>query len=181
MRKHPAGLTSANGAETQPAVVLVRKECRKMSPAGDIRGAVYQALTSDPRIDANDIEVEIEMDQVLLNGTVPSQEEVSEATRTASQVPGVGQVHNLLAAALPSQDYGDDAALSADADEALSANPAVPPGIRASARGGDITLTGMVSTADQRRAAEDTVAGVGGVLSITNEIVLPGPRPSSGG
>jgi osmotically-inducible protein OsmY len=152
-----------------------------MSTDGDIRGAVYQALTSDPRIDANDIDVQMEMNQILLNGTVPSQEQVSEATQTASQVPGVGQVHNLLAVAMPSQDYGDDAALTADADEALTANPAVPPGVKASAREGNITLTGTVSTTAQRNAAEDTAGGVGGVLSITNEIVIAGPELSSGG
>jgi osmotically-inducible protein OsmY len=82
---------------------------------------------------------------------------------------------------MPSQDYGDDTALTADADEALTANPAVPPGVKASAREGNITLTGSVSTTAQRNAAEDTAGGVGGVLSITNEIVIAGPELSSGG
>jgi len=141
-----------------------------MSTAGAICRAVYQALASDPRIDANDIEVEMELNQVLLNGTVPSQEQVSEATKTASRVPGVDQLHNLLAVAGPSEVYGDDAALAADANEALAANAAVPPEVHASASEGNITLTGTVSTTAQRSEAENTVAGVGGVLSIINEI-----------
>ena len=152
-----------------------------MSAAGNIRGAVFQALTSDPRIDANDIEVDMEMNHVILNGTVPSQEQVSEATQAASRVPGVGQVYNMLAVALPSQDYGDDVALAVDANDALGANTAVPAGVKASAREGNITLTGTVSTTAQRSAAEDTMAGVGGVLSVINEIVILGAGPSSGG
>jgi hypothetical protein len=58
-------------------------------------------------------------------------------------VVGVTAVHNLLGVALPSDDYGDDAALAQLANDALAADVAVPKGIQASA-----------------------------VLSITNEIVV---------
>jgi len=150
-----------------------------MSTAEDIRGAVHRALTLDPMIDANDIEVDVSEDSVLLNGTVPSQEQVSEATVTASRVPGVAEVQNLLGVALPSQDYGDDAALADEANEALAANAAVPPGVTATVSDGSITLTRTVSTTSPRSAAEDTVAGVGGVLSISNEIVITGAGPSA--
>ena len=145
-----------------------------MSTTGDIRGAVYRALTVDPMIDANDIEVDVFGDSILLNGTVPSQEQVAEATETASRVPGVTVVENLLDVALPSQYYGDDAALADEANEALRANAAVPPGVTATASEGSVTLTGTVSTSAQRSAAEDTVTGVGGILSISNEIVILG-------
>jgi osmotically-inducible protein OsmY len=60
------------------------------------------------------------------------------------------------------------------ANEALAANRAVPDGVRATVREGDVFLTGTVSYSAQRVAAEDTVAGVGGVLSITNEIEVRG-------
>jgi len=39
----------------------------------DIRAAVYEALVTDPRIDADDIVVELLLGDVTLNGTVPSQ------------------------------------------------------------------------------------------------------------
>ena len=83
-------------------------------------------------------------------------------------------VHNLLAIALPSRDYGDDTALAQIANEALAANRAVPDSVRATAREGGIFLTGTVSNRAQRIAAENAVAGVGGALSITNEIEVQG-------
>ena len=136
----------------------------------DIRAEVHEELVTDPRIDADDIVVEIFNDEVLLNGTVPSQTQCSEATVAARRVAGVTVVHNLLAVALPSRDYGDDTALAQLANEALAANRAVPDGVRATAREGDIFLTGTVSYSAQRSAAEDAVAGVAGVLSIINQI-----------
>jgi osmotically-inducible protein OsmY len=76
--------------------------------------------------------------EVSLGGTVPSQNQRSEAAAAAGRVAGVTVVHNLLAVALPSRDYGDDSALA------------------------------------QRAAAEDAVAGVAGVLSVTNQIEVQG-------
>lgn len=150
-----------------------------MSTAEDIRWAVYQALTADPLINADDIEVDVSQHTVMLNGTVPSQQQVSEATEIASGVADVASVYNLLDVALPSQDYRDDAALAAMTNQALTANAAIPSGVRVTSHEGNITLTGTVRTAAERDAAEDTVAGVGGVLSISNEIVVLVDAPDS--
>jgi osmotically-inducible protein OsmY len=136
----------------------------------DIRAAVHEELVTDPRIDADDIVVEVFNGEVSLDGTVPSQAQRSEAAAAAQRVAGVTVVHNLLDVALPSRDYGDDAALAQLVNDALAANRAVPDGVRATAREGDVFLTGTVSLSAQRAAAEDAAAGVGGVLSITNQI-----------
>jgi osmotically-inducible protein OsmY len=140
----------------------------------DIRAAVYLELDNDPLVDAGDIVVVVVNGEVSLNGTVPSQDQVSEATTAARRVAGVTGVDNLLGVALPSRDYGDDAALAQLANDALAANRAVPNGVRATAREGDVFLTGTVSVSAQRVAAEDAVAGVAGVLSITNQIEVQG-------
>jgi osmotically-inducible protein OsmY len=140
----------------------------------DIRAAVYEALVADPRIDAEDIVVGLLLDDVTLNGTVPSQAQRSEAAAAARRVAGATTVRNLLAVALPSDDYGDDTALAQLVNEALGANRAVPDGVRATCREGDVFLTGIVSHSAQRVAAEDAAAGVGGVLSITNQIEVQG-------
>ena len=136
----------------------------------DIRAAVYDELVSDPRIDADDIVVDIFGGDVTLNGTVPSQAQRSEAAAAARRVAGATPVQNLLAVALPSGDYGDDTALAQLVNEALGANRAVPDGVRATCREGDVVLTGTVSHSVQRVAAEDAAAGVAGVVSITNQI-----------
>ncbi len=83
-----------------------------MGTAADIRGAVYEALRNDPVIDPDDIDVEVMGGDVLLNGTVPSEAQRTEATVAVQRAAGVSTVHNLLDVALPSDDYGDDAALA---------------------------------------------------------------------
>ena len=140
----------------------------------DLRAAVHEELVTDPRIDADDIVVEVFNGEVSLDGTVPGQTQYSEAAAAARRVAGVTVVHNLLDIALPSRDYGDDAALAQLVNEALAANRAVPDGVRATAREGDIFLTGTVSYSAQRAAAEDAVAGVAGVLSVTSQIEVQG-------
>ena len=143
-----------------------------MDASTDIRAAVYEELIHDEVVDAHDIEVQSMNGEVLLNGTVPSQAQSSEATVAARRVAGVTTVHNLLAVALPSEDYGDDAALTQLANDALAADTAVPPGVRASASEGNILLTGMVSSSAERVAAENAAAGCAGVVTITNQIVV---------
>ena len=85
----------------------------------DICAAVREELVTDPRIDADDIVVVVFNGEVSLDGTVPSQNQSSAAAAAARRVAGVTVVHNLLAAALPSRDYGDDAALAELVNAAL--------------------------------------------------------------
>ncbi len=141
-----------------------------MSTDRDIR-AVSRELATDPLINADDIMVDVVNGAVSLNGTVPSQAQSAAAAAAAHRVDGVTGVDNLLAVALPSRDYGDDAALAQLANQALAANRAVPDGVQANAREGSISLTGAVSHNVQRAAAEDAVAGV---AAITNEIEVQG-------
>jgi osmotically-inducible protein OsmY len=140
----------------------------------DICAAVHRELVTDPLIEADDIVVELLDGKVSLNGTVPSQNQRSEAAAAARRVAGVTDVYNLLGVALPSSDYGDDAALAQLVNDALGANRAVPDGVRATAHEGDVFLTGTVRYSAQRVAAEDAVAGVAGVLSVTNQIEVLG-------
>jgi osmotically-inducible protein OsmY len=147
-----------------------------MGTTQDIRGAVYEALRADPVINPDDIVVEVMGGDILLNGTVPSQAQRSEVTAAAQRVAGVSTVHNLLDVALPDSDYGDDAALADLANEALAAG-AVAAGVKASVRQGNVYLTGTVSTLAQSSAAEHAVTGVGGVVTVTNQIVVLSPGP----
>jgi osmotically-inducible protein OsmY len=145
-----------------------------MSTDRDIRAAVHEELVTDPLVDAGDIVVEVVDGAVSLTGTVPSQAQCAAAATAARRVAGVTMVDTVLAVAMPSGDFGDDAALAQLANQALAVNAAVPAGVKATARAGNIFLIGTVSVSAQRVAAEDTVAGVAGVLSITNEIEVQG-------
>jgi len=147
-----------------------------MGASRDVRAAVFEELRVDPLIDTGDIEVKVFAGDVSLNGTVPSQAQRSEAAVAARRAGGVTTVHNLLDVALPSEDWGDDAVLAQVVNQALAADAAVPEGIKASARDGNVALTGLVSSSAQRAAAEDAAAGCGGVLGVINKIVVDSGR-----
>ena len=81
-------------------------------------------------------------------------------------------VHNHLAVVLPDDDYRDDAWLTTAANNALSLNVTVPDGVEATARDGNLTLTGLVEFGRQREAAELAVAGLTGVRNVKDEIQI---------
>jgi len=140
----------------------------------NIEAAVQRELDRDPGVDAHDIVVEVMNGAVSLTGTVPSQAQSAEATAAAQRVTGVTRVDTLLAVALPADDYGDDTALARFANQALAATADVPDTVKASAQQGNVYLTGTVTRGSQRDAAQDAVAGVAGIRSITNKIDVLG-------
>ena len=75
-----------------------------MTTAAGIRRAAYEARRTDPEIDRDDSVVEVMGGDVLLNGTVPSEAQRTEATVAVQRAAGVSTVHNLLDVALPSDD-----------------------------------------------------------------------------
>ena len=143
-----------------------------MSKTTDIRTAVEAELSFDPLIDASDIAVKNLNGEVALNGTVPSYPQYLEAAAAAQRVAGVTDVHNHLEVVLPPEDYRDDAMLTTAANNALTLNITVPDGIEATARDGNLTLTGTVNYGSQRDAAELAVGGLIGVRNIKDDIEI---------
>jgi osmotically-inducible protein OsmY len=141
-----------------------------MGKTTDIREAVEAELEFDPLVDPSDITVKNISGQVALNGTVPSYPQYLEAAAAAQRVAGVTDVHNHLEVLLPDVDYRDDAMLTTAANNALALNVTVPDGVEATARDGDVTLSGMVPFGPQRAAAESAVAGLIGVRNVKNEV-----------
>jgi osmotically-inducible protein OsmY len=82
----------------------------------------------------------------------------------------VWNLHNHLEVVLPAGDYRDDAALTTTANDALTLNIAVPDGVEATARNGDITFTGTVSYGSERTAAEQAVMYLTGVRNVRDDI-----------
>ena len=143
-----------------------------MSTTKDIRDSVQAELTFDPLVDATDITVRNMNGEVGLNGTVPSYPQYLAAAAAAQRVSGVKNVHNHLAVMLPDAGYRDDTWLTTAANNALTLNVAVPDGVEATARDGNLTLTGMVEFGGQREAAELAVAGLTGVRNVKDEIEI---------
>src|SRR6201986_4853195 len=115
-----------------------------MSSTKDIRDSVEAELTFDPLVDATDITVKNINGDVALNGTVPSYPQYLEAAAAARRVAGVKKVQNHLEVVLPTENYRDDAMLTTAANNALTLNVSVPDGVEATARDGNVTLTGTV-------------------------------------
>ena len=143
-----------------------------MSKTKDVREAVEAELTFDPLVDAANIKVVNMNGDVALNGTVPSYPQYLEAAAAAQRVDGVKNVHNHLEVALPPEDYRDDPTLTTAANNALALNVTVPDGVEATARNGNITLTGTVDYGTDRAAAEMTVAALTGVRNVKDNIEI---------
>jgi osmotically-inducible protein OsmY len=136
----------------------------------DIRQAVEAELTFDPLVDAANITVQNVNGEVALNGTVPSYPQYLEAAAAAQRVAGVTSVHNHLEVVLPESDYRDDVMLTTAANNALTLNVTVPDGVEATARDGDLTLTGTVAYNSERVAAEVAVGGLIGLRNVRDDI-----------
>jgi osmotically-inducible protein OsmY len=141
-----------------------------MTETQKIRDAVLDELSYDPLVDATKIRVMQMNGEVALNGTVPSYPQYLEAAAAARRVAGVTVVHNHLEVVLPARDYRDDAALTTTANDALELDIAVPDTVQATARNGNVTLTGRVNYGVQRQEAEDAVAALTGVRNVKNKI-----------
>jgi len=143
-----------------------------MSSTKDIQKAVEAELDFDPLVDPTDITVKNLNGEVALNGTVPSYPQYLEAAAAAQRVEGVKRVHNHLMVQLSDSDYRDDAALTTTANNALNWDVTVPPGVEATARDGNLTLSGTVHFGSERTAAETAVSGLTGVRNVKDEIAI---------
>ena len=141
-----------------------------MSQTKDIRDEVESELSYDPLVDDSDISVKNINGDVALNGTVPSYPQYLEAAAAARRVAGVKKLQNHLEVVLPAGDYRDDATLTTVANNALTLNVAVPDGVEATAKNGNITLTGTVSYGSERTAAEQAVTYLTGVRNVKDDI-----------
>jgi osmotically-inducible protein OsmY len=141
-----------------------------MSQTKDIRDAVEGELGYDPLVDDSNISVKNINGDVALNGTVPSYPQYLEAAAAARRVAGVKKLQNHLEVVLPTEDYRDDATLTTVANNALTLNIAVPDGVEATAKNGDITLTGTVTYGTERTAAEQAVTYLTGVRNVKDDI-----------
>src|ERR1700733_1554096 len=141
-----------------------------MTKTTDIREAVQAELDFDPLVDTASITVKNIDGDVAINGTVPSYPQYQEAAAAARRVSGVKQVHNHLMVMLPDADYRDDVQLATAANNALGWDVTVPSGIEATARDGNLTLSGLVEYGSQRLAAERAVSGLTGVRNVKDEI-----------
>jgi osmotically-inducible protein OsmY len=138
----------------------------------EIQSDVLAELNRDGRLTPAEVGVEVSGGVVTLTGIVCRHEKVEIASDIAASVVGVHDVANKLTVEGEGQDR-DDTRIAHAVRHALGWNTAVPAEqIDTIVRGGVVTLRGSVEQWYQRKAAEETVAGVAGVASVKNQVQL---------
>jgi osmotically-inducible protein OsmY len=140
---------------------------------------VQDELDWDSRLDDARVIVKASGGDVTLSGAVDTYYDTTLAAEDAWSVSGVKSVDNQLLVSLVGDSFVDTT-VAADCVEALDRDPLVPMGaVSLSVANGWVTLTGQVNHQHERKAAENAVAGVAGVVGVSSEITLAGdPMPS---
>jgi osmotically-inducible protein OsmY len=139
--------------------------------------AVLARLDLDPRIpDSLEIAVEAGDGAVALRGTVESFRQRRAAGDDALEVDGVYDVDNQLKVSLTGSDRREDDEIRGIALQSMIWDVEVPAdAVDVKVSDGWVTLTGNVSYQFESTAAYEDVAGLFGVLGVTNEIRVSNP------
>jgi osmotically-inducible protein OsmY len=138
-----------------------------------IQEQVLAALEWEPGVHAEHIGVTVVDGVVTLQGIVTTLREKYLAERIARRLYSVRAVANDLTVAPDAAASRSDSAIAAAAANALEWDSAIPDGeVKATVRAGWVTLTGTVSWAYQRSAAERVVRDLTAVKGISNNVVI---------
>jgi osmotically-inducible protein OsmY len=143
-----------------------------MTSDHQVRDAVRTELAHDPRLPhAEQIAVDAYDGYVTLRGTVGSFAQQRAAVSAARRAPGVSGVYDELQVRLLNEDRRRDAEIRGHALQRLLWDVSLPgESIEAHVRDGWLTLTGNVDFQYQSNLAFEDVAGIRGVVGVTNEI-----------
>jgi osmotically-inducible protein OsmY len=139
--------------------------------------AVLASIDLDPRIpDSLEIAVDADDGSVTLRGTVESFGQRRAAGDDALKVEGVYDVYNELKVSLTGADRRDDDEIRGIALQSLIWDVEVPAdAVDVKVDDGWVTLKGNVSYQFESNAAYEDVAGLYGVVGVTNEIRVTNP------
>ena len=138
---------------------------------GEIRKAVSDALSIDPRVSTFTVTPEISNGVAILRGTVDNLKARRAAGRTASNTVGVSRVVNRIKVR-PLKVY-IDAKLKTRIENALAKDPIVESyEISVTVRNGVVDLFGSVGTVFEKLQAEDLATRVNGVIAVNNYLVV---------
>lgn len=137
----------------------------------DIQRDVLAEFLWDPRLEPNDVGVEVDDGIVTLAGTVESYAMKLAAEQAAQRVAGVRAIANELS--VHTSKSWNDTDIAGSAARAIEANGIIPADrIEIAVQNGKITLTGEVDWEFQRTAATRAVEYLRGVRDVSNLITL---------
>ena len=153
-----------------------------MSTNTNVEDAVRDSLIRDPRIPGpSEIAVTAVDGTAILRGTVGSFSQRRAAGSDARAVNGIDDVDNQLQVRLLDGSRREDADIRGAALQILMWDSEVPADlVDVGVRDGWVTLKGEVAHQFESDAAYDDVAGLHGVVGITNEIRVATVLGSSG-
>lgn len=161
--------------------IALRMTTAKKTDA-ELQKWVIQELAWDSRIDETAIGVSVHHGVVTLNGVVGSWAEKHAAEDAAHRVAGVLDVANDIEIKPPWIPRRTDTEIAEAVRHALEWDAFVPERRIQSTvcDAGHVTLTGAVTTLQQRDDAERVVASLDGVRLVTNQITIEAPAVAPG-
>ena len=162
------------------AAAMVRRPMNTDASAV-LAAAVTEELRWDPLVDVERINVSAEDSKITLHGVVRTYAQKCRAEKIAGEIRGVVDVKNELDVRLAIGSYRTDDGLEQLAASIMQNHSALcDPLPRVTAHDGWLTLTGVVTTEAQKRAAEDALRDLTGIRGIANCIEVAPPKEDAG-
>jgi osmotically-inducible protein OsmY len=137
----------------------------------EVQRAIMQALADNPHVHADEIAAQVNAGDVVLHGTVGSPLQRDEAATATQAVPGVRHVDDQLRVHFMDSVRREDADTQAAVVDALTADPDLHTTVLdVAARGGTVTLRGVVENAELRGKAAAIAFSVPGVDEVHNRL-----------
>jgi osmotically-inducible protein OsmY len=137
-----------------------------------LRQDVLDELDFEPSVKATNIGVAVENDVVTLTGHVSSYAERFAAEQAVRRVRGVRGIAQEIEVRFPSAKKTSDDEIAKRAVDILRWSLAPSEGIKVTVHNGLITLNGEVVWQYQKRAAEDAVRKLSGIMGVINDIKI---------
>ncbi len=137
----------------------------------EIKDDILAELDWDPRITSSQVGVTVKDGAVTLLGTVGTYSEKLAAERAAKRVQGVRAIAEEINVKYPGDTRVTDEEIAERIANMLEWNVSIPNNdIQAEVRNGYVTLSGEAEWNYQREIANTQVAGVKGVVGVSNQI-----------
>lgn len=137
----------------------------------EIRHDVIDALKSDIRVDATEINIEVTAGIVTLKGRIPSLWQKRTAWEITNRIKGVISIVNELH--VKPERVRNDEQIREDVLRALNRDIWVDESkINVIAEEGKVTLMGIVDSYTEKSYAEDDAWSVAGVIEVDNQMVI---------
>lgn len=145
-----------------------------------LRQDVLDELEYEPSVDAARIGAAVDEGIVTLTGHVGSYHEKLAALAAVQRLKGVRAIADEIEVRYPSDKKTSDDEIAKRATDILGWDTLVPAGaVRATVRGGWVTLAGNVDWYYQTKSAEEDVRKLSGVHGVINNIAIT-PRVAAG-